>query len=94
VAGREVMLTHVLRNVMIPVITQTIAALPFLILGAVVLERLFQIPGIGQLLVESIFNQDRSVVMGIVYLTSIAYCVALLISDLLYAVVDPRINLR
>jgi peptide/nickel transport system permease protein len=94
VVDREVMLTHVLRNVMIPVITQTIAALPFLILGAVVLERLFQIPGIGQLLVESIFNQDRSVVMGIVYLTSIAYCIALLVSDLLYAVVDPRINLR
>jgi peptide/nickel transport system permease protein len=94
VVDREVMLTHVLRNAMIPIITQTIAALPFLILGAVVLERLFQIPGIGQLLVESIFNQDRSVVMGIVYLTSIAYCLALLVSDLLYALVDPRIKLR
>ena len=88
------MLTHVLRNVMIPVITQTIAVLPFLILGAVILERLFQIPGIGELLVQSIFNQDRSVVMGLVYLTSIAYCVALLVSDLLYAVVDPRVSLR
>jgi peptide/nickel transport system permease protein len=91
---REVMLTHVLRNVMIPVVTNTIAALPFLILGALVLEHLFQIPGMGELIVQSIFNEDRSVVMGLVYLTSIAYCVALLVNDILYAVVDPRVSLR
>jgi len=90
----EVMLTHVLRNVMIPVVTNTIAALPFLLLGALVLEHLFQIPGMGELLVQSIFNEDRSVVMGLVYLTSIAYCVALLVNDILYAVVDPRVSLR
>jgi peptide/nickel transport system permease protein len=91
---REVMLTHILRNVMIPVVTNTIAALPFLLLGALVLEHLFQIPGMGELIVQSIFNQDRSVVMGLVYLTSIAYCLALLLSDILYAVVDPRISLK
>src|SRR6266550_1027971 len=91
---REVMLTHVLRNVMIPVVTNTIAALPFLILGALVLEHLFQIPVMGELIVQSIFNQDRSVVMGIVYLTSIAYCIALLVNDILYAIVDPRISLK
>src|SRR5437763_1232280 len=90
----EVMLTHVLRNVMIPVVTNTIAALPFLILGALVLEHLFQIPGMGELIVQSIFNEDRSVVMGLVYLTSIAYCLALLVNDILYAVVDPRVSLR
>jgi len=90
----EVMLTHVLRNVMIPVVTNTIAGLPFLLLGALVLEHLFQIPGMGELIVQSIFNEDRSVVMGLVYLTSIAYCLALLVNDILYAVVDPRISLR
>ena len=91
---REVMLTHILRNVMIPVVTNTIATLPFLLLGALVLEHLFQIPGMGELIVQSIFNQDRSVVMGIVYLTSIAYCIALLVNDILYAIVDPRISLK
>ncbi len=91
---REVMLTHVLRNVMIPVVTNTVAALPFLLLGALVLEHLFQIPGMGELIVQSIFNEDRSVVMGLVYLTSIAYCIALLLSDILYSVVDPRVSLR
>jgi len=91
---REVLLTHVLRNVAIPVVTNTVAALPFLVTGALVLEHLFQIPGMGELTVQAIFNQDRSVVMGIVYLTSIAYCLALLVNDILYAVVDPRVSLR
>ncbi len=58
------------------------------------LEHLFQIPGMGELIVQSIFNEDRSMVMGLVYLTSIAYCIALLASDILYAVVDPRVSLR
>ena len=88
------MLTHVLRNVMIPVVTQTVAALPFLLLGALILEHLFQIPGMGELTVQAIFNQDRSVVMALVYITSIGYCLALLVSDVLYAMVDPRVSLR
>ena len=94
VSNAEVLLTHVLRNVAIPVITNTVAALPFLLLGALMLEDLFQIPGMGGLLVQSIFNQDRSVVMVIVYVTSLAYCLALLASDILYALVDPRVSLR
>jgi peptide/nickel transport system permease protein len=91
---REVLLTHVLRNVMIPVITQTVTALPFLLFGALILEAMFQIPGLGGLLVEAIFSQDRSVVMAVTYLTSIAYCIAVLVSDILYAVADPRVSLR
>ena len=94
VAQREVMLTHILRNVLIPVVTNSIAYLPFLVTGALVLEHQFQIPGMGELIVQSIANQDRSVVMGLVYLISIAYCLALLVSDILYAVVDPRISLK
>jgi len=92
VGPRDVMLTHVLRNVMIPVITNTVTALPFLVLGALILEELFQVPGIGGLLVQSIFNGDRSPVLAITYVTSIAYCVMLLISDILYTIVDPRVS--
>jgi peptide/nickel transport system permease protein len=94
VSNREVLLTHVLRNVMIPVITNTITALPFLLFGALILETLFQIPGLGGLLVQSIFSEDRSVVMAVVYIISISYCLAVLLSDILYAVVDPRVSLR
>ena len=94
VPQNEVMFTHVLRNVMIPVVTNTIVALPGLLVGALLLERLFQIPGFGGLLVDAIGNQDFVVVMAVVYVTSIAYCLALLLTDLCYMLVDPRIVLR
>jgi peptide/nickel transport system permease protein len=93
VSQRDVLLTHVLRNVMIPTVTQTVAALPFLIFGALILERLFQIPGLGGLLVDSIFSEDRSVVMAITYVTALMYCGALLLSDILYTFADPRVTL-
>lgn len=94
VAPGDVLLVHVLRNVMIPVVTNTVTALPFLIFGALILERLFQIPGLGGLLVEAIFSQDRSVVMAITYVTALMYCLALLASDLLYTWADPRVSLK
>lgn len=90
----EILLTHVLRNVMIPTITQVVTGLPFLIFGALILERLFQIPGLGGLLVDSIFSQDRSVVMAVTYITALLYCAALLLSDILYTVADPRVSLK
>lgn len=89
----DVLLIHVLRNVMIPTVTQTVSALPFLIFGALILERLFQIPGMGGMLVDAIFNQDRSVVMAVTYVTAILYCAALLVSDILYTWADPRVSL-
>jgi peptide/nickel transport system permease protein len=94
IAQREIMFTHVLRNAMIPVITSTVTALPGLVLGALLLERIFQIPGLGNLMVEAIGNNDRSVVMGMTYVLSIVYCVLLLVSDICYALVDPRVRLR
>lgn len=89
----DILLVHVLRNVMIPVVTNTVTALPFLVFGAIILERLFQIPGLGGLLVEAIFSQDRSVVMAVTYITALMYCGALLLSDILYTVADPRVSL-
>jgi peptide/nickel transport system permease protein len=94
ISEREVLLTHVLRNVLIPVLTNTVVALPALLTGALILERLFQIPGFGGLLVDSIYNNDRSVVMAIVYVTSVVYCIMLLITDILYTLVDPRVSLK
>jgi peptide/nickel transport system permease protein len=93
VPENDVLLVHVLRNVMIPVVTNTVTALPFLVFGAIIMERLFQIPGLGGLLVEAIFSQDRSVVMAITYITALMYCAALLLSDILYTVADPRVSL-
>jgi peptide/nickel transport system permease protein len=94
VAMRDVMFSHVLRNVMIPVVTSTVVALPGLILGALLLERIFQIPGLGNLMVDAISNNDRSVVMAMTYILSIVYCLLLLATDICYALVDPRVSLK
>jgi len=90
----DTMLVHVLRNVMIPVVTNTVTALPFLMFGAIISERLFQIPGLGGLLVEAVFNQDHGVVMAVTYITAVFYCLALLLSDICYTLADPRVSLR
>jgi peptide/nickel transport system permease protein len=94
VTAGNVLMTHVLANVMIPVITSTVTALPLLFMGALFLERIYQIPGVGGLLVDSIFSNDRPVVMFTVYITSIIYCLALVATDVCYALVDPRVSLR
>jgi peptide/nickel transport system permease protein len=94
VAGREILFTHVFGNVLIPVLTNTVVVLPLLFTGSLVLEQLFQIPGFGALLVDSIHTQDQPVVMSIVYLTSLIYLVMLVVTDVLYTLVDPRVTLK
>lgn len=94
VASGNVLMTHVLANVMIPVITSTVTALPLLFTGALFLERIFQIPGLGGLLLEALDNNDRPVVMFLVYITSIIYCLALVATDVCYAIADPRVSLH
>jgi peptide/nickel transport system permease protein len=94
VGGREILFTHVLGNVLIPVVTNTVIALPLLFTGALVLEHLFQVPGFGALLFESIHTQDQPVVMFIVYITSVIYLVMLIVTDVVYTLVDPRVTLR
>jgi peptide/nickel transport system permease protein len=93
VGGGEILVTHVFRNVLIPVVTNTIIVLPFLLTGALILESLFQIPGMGGLLVEAIHTQDRPVVMSFVYVTALAYCLMLVVTDVVYTMVDPRVRL-
>ena len=92
--NRQVLFTHVLKNGLIPVITNTVTALPGLILGALLLERIFQIPGLGNFMVEALNNYDRTVVMGMTFALSIIYCVLILISDILYTLVNPQVSLK
>ncbi len=94
VNNQEILFTHVLRNVMIPVITNTVTALPALLLGALLLERIFQIPGVGGLMVEAIFTNDPPVLMGMTYILAIMYCVLQLVSDVLYTIVNPQVALK
>ncbi|MSQ13080.1 MAG: ABC transporter permease [Dehalococcoidia bacterium] len=83
---------HVLRNALIPVITILGLSLAGLVEGAFITETIFGIPGIGRLAVESIFHRDYPVIMALTLIPACALVMAVLISDVLYAVVDPRIR--
>ncbi|MDQ6793168.1 MAG: ABC transporter permease [Candidatus Dormibacteraeota bacterium] len=89
---RRVLLRHALRNALLPVVTTIGLQFGTLLGGAVLTETVFAWPGIGRLLVDSIFFRDFPVVQGVVLLIAVAFIVVNLITDLVYAVVDPRIR--
>jgi peptide/nickel transport system permease protein len=89
---RTVILRHALRNSLIPLITVTGDVLPLLVGGSIVIETLFAIPGMGQLIYEAVFNRDYPVVMAVFTLSAILTLAGILISDFLYTLVDPRIS--
>lgn len=89
----RVLFHHILKNAMIPIITYSVIAIPFLILGAFLIERFFSIPGIGDLLITAITNGDLPILKGLTIMIAIFTTIANLVSDLLYAWVDPRVQL-
>ncbi len=93
VAEPAVLLKHVLKNALIPIITNTVAVLPGLILGSLLLENFFGIPGLGSYLVEAISANDFTVVRAMVFLGTLLYIVGLILTDIAYALVDPRVRL-
>ncbi|MFN7572294.1 MAG: ABC transporter permease [Betaproteobacteria bacterium] len=84
---------HVLRNALIPIITQASLLLPVLFVGAIVTETFFAIPGLGMFTIEGITQQDFGIVRAMVFFGSFVYVVAFLLNDLAYAWADPRIRL-
>jgi len=92
VGERTVVLYHALRNVMVPLVT--VMGLTFAILmgGAVITEQVFNIPGIGRLLVQSVLRRDYPVVQGIVLVIAFNYVVINLCVDILYGLFDPRVR--
>jgi oligopeptide transport system permease protein len=89
---RTVMTKHVLRNSLIPVVTQAGPLLGFVITGSFLTEYIFAIPGLGKYYVSSVSNRDYSVVMGLAVLLSVVIIIANLIVDILYGILDPRIR--
>lgn len=89
---RSVIIRHSLRNALIPVVTIVALSLPGVITGAVVTEQIFRIPGMGQLLISSISNNDTPVVMTITFLFSVLVVIFNLVADIIYGVLDPRIK--
>lgn len=89
----RVVLKHSLRNALIATLTVLAVNLGFLIGGAVVIEKVFDIPGLGQLLVDSIFTRDFPVLQGLTLVFGLLVIAINLLSDLAYAVIDPRVRL-
>jgi len=90
---RAVIGKHALRNALLPVMTILGLSLPGLIGGSVIIESIFAIPGMGQLMVQSVFSRDYPVVMGNLVIVASLTLVANLIADIGYGLVDPRIRL-
>ena len=88
----RVLFKHVLKNAMIPIITQVVLAIPFLFLGSLLLERFFGIPGLGYLMIESIGARDYFVINAMTYISAILFVIFNVITDICYALVDPRIS--
>jgi peptide/nickel transport system permease protein len=89
---RRVVLRHALRNALIPVVTLGGLQLGTLLSGAVLTEQIFDVPGIGKLVVDSVFNRDYPVIQGVVLATALLYVLINLATDLLYAVINPRLR--
>jgi peptide/nickel transport system permease protein len=89
---RRVVLRHALRNALIPVVTLGGLQLGTLLSGAVLTEQIFDVPGIGKLVVDSVFNRDYPVIQGVVLVTALLYVLINLATDLLYAVINPRLR--
>ena len=89
---RRVLGRHALRNSLIPLVTYLGADLGALMGGAVITETIFNLPGIGLQLFQSVYLRENTVVVGIVTVLVLIYVVANLVVDLLYAVIDPRIR--
>jgi len=90
---RVVMFKHILKNCMLPILTNLILTVPFLIMGSLLLESFFGIPGLGDLLLSSINNRDEPIVSGLTFLTALLYVVANLATDISYVIFDPRVKL-
>jgi len=91
---RTVIWKHALRNALLPVVTQIGISLGILIAGAVVAEKIFSIPGIGSLIVDRIAYKDEPVIIAGTILISICFTLVMLLVDIVYAFIDPRIRAK
>jgi peptide/nickel transport system permease protein len=90
---KGVLYQHVLRNALIPIVTGVVALLPSLFLGSLITEAFFGIPGLGSYTIDAIQSQDFAIVRAMVFLGSVLYILGLILTDVAYTLVDPRIRL-
>lgn len=90
----KVLFKHVLVNALIPILTGLVAILPMLFLGSLLLESFFGIPGLGSYTIDAIREQDFAIVRSMVFLGTVLYILGLLLTDISYVLVDPRVRLQ
>lgn len=90
----KIMLKHVMRNAMIPVVTALMAGLPFLITGAIVMEKFFGIPGMGNEIILAVERSDFPVIKAITIYIALGVMVFNLLGDIVYKLIDPRVQLK
>jgi peptide/nickel transport system permease protein len=88
----RVLFRHVLQNAMIPILTGVVVVIPTLFLGALVMESFFGIPGLGSYTIDAIQSQDFAIVRAMVFLGSVLYILGLIMTDISYTMVDPRVR--
>lgn len=91
-AETTVLFRHVLKNGMIPILTGAVAQIPLLFLGSLLTESFFGIPGLGSYTIDAIGSQDFAVVRSMVFLGSVLYVIGLILTDISYTLVDPRVR--
>ena len=89
-----VLFRHVLPNALIPVLTGVVVILPLLFMGSLITESFFGIPGLGSYTIDAISRQDFSIVRSMVFLGAVLYIIGLLLTDISYTLVDPRVRLN
>lgn len=89
-----VLFKHVLKNALIPILTGVVVLLPLLFLGSLLTESFFGIPGLGSYTIDAIEQQDFAIVRAMVFLGSVLYIMGLILTDLSYTLVDPRVKLN
>jgi len=89
-----VLYKHVLKNAMIPILTGIVVIIPTLFLGSLIMESFFGIPGLGSYTIDAIQSQDFEIVRVMVYLGTVLYIIGLILTDISYTMVDPRVRLR
>ncbi len=90
----HVLFTHVLKNAMIPILTGVVVVIPLLFMGSLLTESFFGIPGLGSYTIDAINAQDFGIVRAMVFLGSVLYIAGLILTDISYTVVDPRVRLQ
>jgi peptide/nickel transport system permease protein len=89
----RVLFRHVLKNAMIPILTGVVVVIPLLFMGSLLTESFFGIPGLGSYTIDAIQSQDFAIVRAMVFLGSVLYILGLILTDISYTLVDPRIRL-